>query len=193
MFQNVRRTNWPTFVLIALLTLLSLSIVWYLLPNSYGQLNQEVWSMSRGLFRFDTLYNAATAFIVVVLVRLASGLRPRDLGLASNPRKAVIFTALLWALTQAALLVWQLIVLGTPQWNSAWQEMGPTFVLGEFISQIFGNSLYEEIVFRGFIFVQLYLFLNHRKNLASAADSSRNFTVILRITSHPHATCERRA
>lgn len=184
MFQNVRRTNWPTFVLVALLALSFPIIFWYSLPSSFGWFGQEISNLSRGLLGFSTPFNTAEACIVVIVICLTSRLKLRDLGLSSNLGKAIIFTALLWTLTQAALFVWQLIVLGAPQWNSAWQEMVPTFVLGTFISQILGNSLYEEIVFRGFIFVQLYLFLTHRKirrPLLTALLTSQVFFALLHI------------
>ena len=184
MFQNVRRANWLTFVTVALFELLSPIIFWYLALNSSGQLIQAITDLSRGLLNFDTLYNATAAFIVVTFICLTSSLRLRDLGLVSNFRKAVSFTALLWLLTQVALLIWQLVVLGALRWNSAWQEPGLTFVLGTFISQILGNSLYEEIVFRGFIFVQLYLFLAHRKArrpLLTALLTSQAFFALLHV------------
>ena len=36
-------------------------------------------------------------------------------------------------------------------------------MFGELISQLFGNALFEEIVWRGFIFVQLFLLLKERE------------------------------
>ena len=91
------------------------------------------------------------------------GLRLRDLGLASPLPRALLFTALLWALTQPMLAIWQIVTTGDISWNSAWQEPGPTFVLGEIVAQLFGNALYEETVWRGFIFVQLYLLFRRRE------------------------------
>ncbi len=154
------------------------------MPTSTQYIATVTETLSYGLLNFYTLYNAATAFLVVIFILLTSNLKLRDLGLSSYLRKAAIFTVLLWALTQVALLIWQLVVLGTLQWNSAWQEVGPTFVLGTFVSQILGNALYEEIVFRGFIFVQLYLFLAHRKIrylLLTALVTSQVFFALIHI------------
>lgn len=182
MFRDVRRTNRPTFVCVVLFAALLPVTFFYLLPE--GRWYAVPGRLSYGLLEFDTLLNAAAAGIIVAFVRFASNVRPRDLGLSSDLVKAAVFTVLLWTLTQAALMVWQLIFLGGLRWNGAWSEAGPTVVVGQLTSQVLGNALYEEIVFRGFVFVQLYLFLTRRdvrSPLVKAVLASQLFFALLHI------------
>lgn len=61
------------------------------------------------------------------------------------------------------LAVWQIGTAGQISWNDAWREPGATVVLGELVSQLFGNTLSEEIIWRGFVFVQLFLLFKQRE------------------------------
>lgn len=159
-FEHVRKTNLATSIGVALFLLLLPFVVWYVLPS--GAWNQAVASSTAGLLEADLLRDIFSLCLVVTFVRVVSGLRPRDLGLTSQLPRALAFTALLWVLTQGALAVWQIGTTGQISWNSAWREPGATFVFGELIAQLFGNALFEEIVWRGFIFVQLFLLLERR-------------------------------
>jgi len=47
-----------------------------------------------------------------------------------------------------------------PVWNNAWAR--PGYVVGGLIAQLFGNALGEETVFRGFLFLQLFLVFRSR-------------------------------
>ena len=129
---------------------------------SSGSWQEILYFATAGLIRPALVFTVAAACLTVIYVRMFGGLRLRDLGLTSNLTRALLFTALLWALTQPALAIWQIGTTGQISWNSAWKEPGATFVLGELTSQLFGNALYEEIAFRGFVFVQLFLLLKER-------------------------------
>lgn len=158
--EHVGKTNPTTFVGVVLLAVLSPLLYWYVLPVE--ALNQTIFLATSGLVEADLLIRIFEICFVLVFVRLAGGLRARDLGLTSPLPRAVLFTALLWALTQVGLAIWQIGTVGQISWNGAWREPGATFVLGELISQLFGNALFEETVWRGFIFVQLFSLLKQR-------------------------------
>lgn len=119
-------------------------------------------SSNRRAYQTDLVLNLAAACLVTLYVCVFGRLRPRDLGLTSSLPQALLFTALLWTLTQVGVALWQLGTAGQLSWNSAWREPGTTFVFGKLVSQLFGNALQEEIVWRGFIFVQLFLLLKGR-------------------------------
>lgn len=160
-FRHIRKTNLATLAGVVLLAVSHPFLYWYVLPTEAW--NWAVGVATAGLIEADLLIYIFPTCLVIIFLRTAGGLRPRDLGLTSQLPRAVLFTALLWALTQAALAVWQLSTMGQISWNDAWREPGATFVLGPLISQVFGNALFEETVWRGFIFVQLFLLLEQRK------------------------------
>ena len=140
---------------VALFTVLSLFLFRYVLPTEV--FNDAVVGPTRGLVNATLIFTVLETCFLLVFVRVAGGLRPRDLGLASSLPRALLFTALLWVLTQISIAFWQLGTAGQLSWHDSWRESGTTFVLGEFVTQLFGNALYEEAVFRGFLFVQLIL------------------------------------
>jgi hypothetical protein len=72
----------------------------------------------------------------------------------------LLFILFLWAIVNGAVLcytLWRSIPLAL---NPAWAK--PTANAGRFIAQLFGNALYEEVVYRGFLTVQLVLLLMRR-------------------------------
>lgn len=160
MFEHVKRTNPKTFVVVLLAAVLLPVAVFYVFPS--GVWEEQLYLATAGLVRPALLFSATAASLTLLYVFTLGGLRPRDLGLNASLPRALLFTALLWGLTQLGITLWQLGTAGQITWNGAWLEPGATFVLGELVQQLFGNALYEEIVWRGFIFVQLLLFLRQR-------------------------------
>ena len=100
------------------------------------------------------------AVIVFGLIFAGARLRPADVGWRSNKLPAaVLFTLGLWALLNLLAIVGAEIQ-GIPlAFDESWTKPGPTRTVGAFIGQIFGNSLSEETIFRGFLMVQLMLIL----------------------------------
>ena len=162
MFEHVRKTKVATFVVVVLLAVLFPFFAFYVFHPGDGQWQQTLYFTTAGLIEPSLILTAALVCMTVLYIRVFGGLRLHNLGLTLQLSRAAIFTALLWALTQAALAIWQIATTGEISWSSAWREPGPTLVLGELIS-LFGNALYEEIVWRGFIFVQLFLLLKQRE------------------------------
>ena len=121
-----------------------------------------VLSGTNRLLKPSLVLNLAAACLAVTYIRLFGKLHLRDLGLTSGLPRALLFTALLWVLTQIGVALWQLGTEGQITRNEAWRDPGATFLFGELIAQFFGNALLEEVVWRGFVFVQLFLLLQRR-------------------------------
>jgi membrane protease YdiL (CAAX protease family) len=68
-----------------------------------------------------------------------------------------MFAAALWIIVNLAIIVISLAGGSALSLDPAWHK--PLANIGTFLAQIFGNALYEEIVYRGFLTVQAILLL----------------------------------
>jgi membrane protease YdiL (CAAX protease family) len=149
---SVRRT--PVW-LIALVVLAQypLTLLFNLVVFHQGWI-KALQLMTRGLLN-ATLVGYAILLPLVVggLLFLLGRLRPRDVGLRARDLPAAIIWALaLWAVVNLGEAVAQSGHFG---FDAQWTR--PLGLIGQWIAQIFGNALYEEIVYRGFLTVQLAL------------------------------------
>ena len=104
------------------------------------------------------------AVVVVGLLLVAGGLHRRDLGLVrSNLPTAVAVTVGLWMALQAAAAAVSLARTGTVGMNPGWSQAGVGATLGLLVAQLFGNALYEEILFRAVLLDQMVLKLRDRR------------------------------
>lgn len=121
-----------------------------------------VTDATAGLINRSLLGNALPLLLVVgILILRLGGLRARDIGLirAQLPF-AIAVTAGIWALVQVIQVGSALLVDGRVQLAAQWSGWGSTAVVGTLLGQLFGNALYEELVYRGFLFTQLLLLLH---------------------------------
>jgi hypothetical protein len=82
----------------------------------------------------------------------------RDLGLTKNKLFAgMIGTLLLWIAINMVDLGMTLLTHSSISFNSDIFR-NSNVVFAELLGQIFGNALLEEVLFRGFLLVQIYLF-----------------------------------
>lgn len=111
------------------------------------------------------LLNSTLSANLILLVAVVGGLiiaaghlRPRDLGLEGTKiAPAVAFAVGLWALVNVGMAAYT-FARGIPfALADEWSKPGPGPTIGAFIAQIFGNALYEETIYRGFLTVQLML------------------------------------
>lgn len=96
------------------------------------------------------------ATLVIGVMMLYGRQRPVDLGLiARRLPVGLAFPVGLWLTAQLVHGVAGWIAHGTITLDPAWQT-GATALIGLLLAQIFGNALFEEIAYRGFLFPQLY-------------------------------------
>jgi hypothetical protein len=112
-----------------------------------------------------TLIGNWIALLVVVLIGMIwlGRLKGADLGLVwPKLRSAALFTVGLWLLVQIVELVLGLAAKGAVTLNTDWSQLGLTAIVGILIGHIFGNALYEDITYRGFLLPQVSLQLSKR-------------------------------
>ena len=107
---------------------------------------------------------ANLVLLVVVVGGMIFGLArlsPADVGLYGKDMwPALLFSLGLWAIVNGAVLcdtLWRSVPLAL---DPAWAK--PVANAGRFIAQLFGNALYEEIVYRGFLTIQVMMVLMRR-------------------------------
>ena len=97
------------------------------------------------------------AIVVGVVLCLLGGLRPLDFGLrGSDVPVALVLTISVWIGANAIEAGWQVRATGTVSWGGEWRTLGVTAAVGALVAQLFGNALYEEILFRGVLLRQTY-------------------------------------
>jgi membrane protease YdiL (CAAX protease family) len=117
-----------------------------------------------GLINRTLLANAAALLLVVgVVIMRLGGLRARDLGLVPSKLKvAAVCTVGLWLVVQVTELVIEFAVHGRLTLDPVWSRYGVLPVVGVLIAQLFGNALYEDVTYRGFLFPQLIVRFRNR-------------------------------
>lgn len=112
--------------------------------------------------------------IVVIYLMTIVRIPPRDLGLRREKLPAgCMWTVVFWLSVNAVSTGIALLTGADLNLNQALAEY-PNLVLGQLLGQLFGNALLEEIIFRGFLFVQMYLWLTRVRK-----PSSRIFSAML--------------
>lgn len=104
---------------------------------------------------------------VVIFLGMIAKLSLSDLGLKKNTIWAgIIGTFLFWLAINIVDLGMSLLAHSNVSFNSDILS-NSNVVFGELLGQIFGNALLEEILFRGFLLVQIYLHLKKISNNTS--------------------------
>jgi membrane protease YdiL (CAAX protease family) len=156
-FEKVRETRWPViagfFVAVALFTSVVNLVVFP--SNAFLRLAQA----TAGLVQSTLIVNLIGLVIIVIGIIIYAGkLRKGDVGIRfSLLPQAILTTLCLWAAIQLIGLGINVVSGGGLALDSVWQERRWTVVLGAFIAQLFGNSLLEEIEYRGFLLPQFFL------------------------------------
>ena len=128
-FEQPRRWFWPA---------------WWLEIQTGGLVNL---TLSANLVNF-------LMFVVLLLMGLCRQM-PRDVGL--DPRRIMWGLAGTLAIYAAVLIIQWFSSSRSPAWNAAWSAEGWERAVGIWLAQLFGNALFEEIMYRGFFLGQAYL------------------------------------
>jgi membrane protease YdiL (CAAX protease family) len=125
----------------------------------------RVRAATGGLVTTTLLVNLLNVVLVVAgLLILVGELRWKDLGLdRSELPVAIGVTVGLWAALQAVAAGISLAPTGTVRINPSWGEVGVGAILGLLVAQLFGNALYEGVLFRVVLLDQLVLKLRDRR------------------------------
>ena len=155
-FQEPRVASWSTLSwALALYLTINLLVVFVLFPSgALGILSGP----TAGLVSSTLLANTMMLAIVVGFLHLVGGLSAGDLGLRSTHLPIALgITFALWLgvnLLQMAYALGKHIPVAV---NPDWEKLGAPRMLGILLGQILGNALFEEIMFRGFLFQQIRL------------------------------------
>lgn len=122
-----------------------------------GNTFRPLASATGGLFTGSLLANLIFIALLVAAIILRHGrLRLYDVGLIPrNILFGVLFTVGIWGGAQVVHGLAGWLSFGVVKLNPDWAN--PGFMVGLLLTQIFGNALFEEIAYRGFLFPQLYL------------------------------------
>jgi hypothetical protein len=153
---------------LAIVAVLATFTTWLLLEWAWffsSSLSGIVARATHGLVGSTLLATWCVAPIVFAIMWGLGRLRLRDLGLSKRGViTGVVATVACWAIAQL-LLATGALVAGEALARSTelTHDNG-----GEMIGQLFGNALYEEVVVRGFLFVQLVLLVRKVTSVRNA-------------------------
>lgn len=117
-----------------------------------------VYTVTGGLVQSTLIVNLAEFLIIVGIILTVGGLRAGDLGLRRESIPgAVVTVAGCWVLVQVAGALWSLNRYGTLVLADLWQQAVVAAILGAFLAQVFGNALFEETLYRGFLLPQFFI------------------------------------
>lgn len=159
--RRARRTSIIVFLIVHFALTAIVNLVFFA-----GNTFRPLASATGGLFTGSLLANLVFIAALVLVIMLGMGrLRLYDVGLVRrHVVPAVAYTVGLWAVAQLIHLLAGLLTSGAVSFNSEWLTYGVGFMIGLLLTQIFGNALFEEIAYRGFLFPQLYLKLERLRH-----------------------------
>jgi|GEM_PF-946032 len=153
--DRIKETPWSTIVLFSVLYCIYVSFVNLVVFKS-GFL-ESVPRLTFGLINETLIVNIFSVVVFIFIIILKCGkLCFFDLGLKKNKLFIAIIAILtLWIFIQLLNAITTLTMSGKLIINSDWNKYGASIMLGNFIAQIFGNCLFEELAFRGFLLIQI--------------------------------------
>lgn len=179
-FDSLRETSWSTILIFS--GVYCLYTVFINLVIFKSNILEPVSRATYGLISQTLVANLASIILFIFIIILKGGkLSLFDLGFKKNRLAAAAAAILvLWICIQLFNIFSTLIMSGKPIIYSGWNKHGSSIMFGNFIGQLFGNCLLEELAFRGFLLAQICKKLrNRRRNLlAGLVFSQLVFTLI---------------
>lgn len=155
MLTEIKRVRWQTLLLCAVL---HNALKPLLFSGAFVQATAPLRSALGGLVSVTLLTYLVELALLLGLLRLVEGVRLRDLGLdRAHLLNAAIFVTLLWGLKQIAL--WLATSTFRPVAPDPWllRHLGDGAFWGRLVEVWFGAALFEEVFYRGFLLMQLFL------------------------------------
>lgn len=161
--DSFKETSWLAILLFYVLYCIAATLINLVVFKS--NILDPIYSLTYGLINQTLIVNIVDIIIFIVIIILKSGkLTFFDIGVKKNRLlSAVVAIVTLWVFMQVLNIIIELIIDGKPIFNNEWYKYGVTGMFGEFIAQLFGNCLFEEIAFRGFLLVQICKKLRNTK------------------------------
>ncbi|ARA94478.1 MAG: CPBP family intramembrane metalloprotease [Bacteroidetes bacterium] len=160
MLTEIKRVRWQTLLLCVVL---HNALKPLLLSEAFVRVTMPLRDALGGVLSVTVLTYLVELVLLLGLLRFAEGLRLRDLGLdRRHLLNAAIFVTLLWGLKQIAL--WLATRVFAPVAPDPWllRHLGDAAFWGRLVEVWFGAALFEEVFYRGFLLMQLFLLAEHR-------------------------------
>lgn len=115
--------------------------------------------VTNGLISFTLVVTVTVQIILIAGILLAvCRFSPREIGLdLTKLPSAVVLTLIAWAATQIVLVIVFAIFDQEIALNAQWIGPDWTWIAGRGLGQLLGNTLLEEVIFRGFLLPQCLL------------------------------------
>jgi membrane protease YdiL (CAAX protease family) len=152
----LRETSWATIGAVVIAGVMAVALFHLTLPAISDALAPVV-DATGGLVEVTLLVNLAFVVVIVGGIILRFGdLRSRDIGLVrADLPLGIGITAGAWILVQVTGVAALALQGESLALADSLIRVGILPVLGGFIGQVFGNALYEEVVYRAFLLPQL--------------------------------------
>ena len=159
-FAETRRAS--AWVIVASMVVLVGGGILLFNSESYRQnVLAPIYKATNGLCNGTFVHGVIGVALSVGVVLFGLGrLRLQDVGIRHDAIfGAGVCTVTLWLIIQGITVVAALIADGTISPHGLWGAKGGPATLGKFLGQLFGNALYEEIMFRGLLIAQIYFLM----------------------------------
>lgn len=158
MFPVKRQAGWWLIALV-ILSVAAVVIGWsqvVLRPVATNLLG-PLLEASRGLVNPNLVFGLlALLLVVVVIMFIVGGMPAGAVGWVGRHAGSAFLVGIgLWAILQVVLVVVSLVGGHGLALAQGWSGGRAGYMLGALLAQVFGIALYEETVFRGFLFPQL--------------------------------------
>jgi len=162
-FDSVKEASWST--IIGFLVVYCVYVTFINLVVFKSGILKPIEALTMGLINQTLTINIISILTFVFIIILKRGrLSFYDIGIKKNRLfSALVAIIAIWVSMQILNIIVALIVSGKPIIHSGWSKYGITRMLGSLIAQLFGNSLFEEMAFRGFLLVQISKKLRERR------------------------------
>ena len=178
--EKIKETSLSTIIIFSVLY--SINVIFVNFVVFRLEFLKSVETITFGIINATFIANLFNLIIFVSIVLMKFGrLSFSDLGIKKDKLfSALIGVITLWIIMNLVNVIIGIFKEGSLNINYIFTNYKATVILGQFIGQLLGNCLFEEIAFRGFLLVQIYKkFKNSRfKLFASIFISQMIFALI---------------